>query len=67
MTPPKIEESTPEERRRWIRDTFPCMSNCDICGLCATYHNKDVEDVYQEYILGTRSFEEIAREYRPNH
>lgn len=64
MLPPKIEESTLEERRQWIRKRFPCISSCDLCGLCAMYQNRDVEHVYEDYIKGVRTFEEISREYK---
>lgn len=64
MKVPSIESSTPEERREFIRAEFPCINNCPLCGLCAVFHNKDVEDVYADYIAGTRAFEEITDEYR---
>ena len=64
MNPPAIESSTPQERRDWIRKEFPCISCCENCGLCQVYHGRDVEDVYREYIEGTRTFDEIAKEYR---
>ena len=34
MRPPKIDESTEEERRQFIRNTFKCIADCDMCGLC---------------------------------
>lgn len=51
-------------RREWIRKEFPCISCCENCGLCQVYHGRDVEDVYKDYIEGTRTFDEIAKEYR---
>lgn len=64
MTPPALESSTPMDRREWIRKEFHCISCCENCGLCQVYHGRDVEDVYRDYIEGTRTFEEIAKEYR---
>lgn len=34
MRPPEIKTSTEEERRQYIKDTFPCIADCDMCGLC---------------------------------
>lgn len=31
--PPKVEESTVEERRAYIKEKFPCIADCDMCGL----------------------------------
>ena len=52
------------DRREWICKEFLCISCCENCGLCLVYHGRDVEDVYREYIEGTRTFDEIAKEYR---
>lgn len=30
MRPPKIDESTEEERRQFIRNTFKCIADCDM-------------------------------------
>lgn len=65
MTAPSIEKSTSEERRQFIKSEYPCLNNCRLCGLCAIFHNKDVEDVFADYISGNRTFEEIAEEYKP--
>lgn len=64
MVPLLISNSSSDERREWIRRQFPCIANCEQCGLCAVYHNRDVEEVYADYIKGLKTFEEIAREYR---
>ena len=34
MRPPEIEHSTEEERRQYIKNTFRCIADCDMCGLC---------------------------------
>lgn len=43
---------------------LPCLADCEACGLCKIYHGRDVEDVYADYIAGTRSFEEIREEFQ---
>ena len=64
MTIPEIGSSTREERRRYIREKFPCRADCDNCGLCRIYRGRDLEQVYADYIEGRRSFADIAKEYR---
>lgn len=32
MRPPEIESSTEEERRNYIKETFPCIADCDMWG-----------------------------------
>ena len=61
---PSVGESAPAERRKYIEEHFHCISDCDMCGICAVYHNQDPLLVYQDYIEGTRTFEEITEEYR---
>ena len=34
MRPPEIKNSTEEERRQYIKNTFRCIADCDMCGLC---------------------------------
>ena len=62
--PPKAEESTIEERRTYIKEKFPCIADCDMCGLCKVFHGKDAETAYNDYILGVRSFDEVSAEYK---
>ena len=64
MQAPEIELSTEDERRKYIKDRFPCISDCDMCGLCKVFHGKDPEMVYNDYILGRRSFEEVSGDYK---
>ena len=61
---PDVSNSTREEREQYIRERFKCISDCDSCGICAMYKNKDPMVVYKEYIDGTRSFMDITAEYR---
>lgn len=34
MIPPKIEESTKEERRAFVIDAWKCLHDCELCGKC---------------------------------
>ena len=38
---PSVGESAPAERRKYIEEHFRCISDCDMCGICAVYHNQD--------------------------
>ena len=64
MNAPDIQASSEEERRAYIKDRFPCISDCDMCGLCAVFHGKDPEVAYRDYILGVRSFEDVSADYK---
>ena len=41
MRAPEITSSTEEERRQYIKDTFKCIVDCDMCGLCTVFKGKD--------------------------
>lgn len=61
---PDITSSTQEERRRYIKERFPCIADCDMCGLCRVFRGKDAETAYKEYIDGEKSFLEVSAYYR---
>ena len=61
---PEITTSTKEERRLYIKERFPCIADCDMCGLCKVFRGKDAETAYKEYIDGERSFLEVSADYR---
>ena len=63
-TAPEINESTIEERRAYIKNRYPCISDCDMCGLCKAFHGKDPENAYDDYIKGRRTFMEVSADYR---
>ena len=63
-TAPDIKESTIEERREYIKNRYPCISDCDMCGLCKIFHAKDPENAYDDYIKGIRSFEDVSALYK---
>ncbi len=61
---PEIINSTTEERRAYIKERFPCIADCDMCGLCKVFHGKDAETAYADYINGNRSFTEVSDDYK---
>ncbi len=61
---PEIQESTSEERRAYIKERFPCIADCDMCGLCKVFRGKDAETAYADYINGNRSFAEVSTDYK---
>ena len=61
---PDINESTIEERREYIKNRYPCISDCDMCGLCKVFHGKDPENAYDDYIKGKRSFVDVSADYK---
>ena len=60
---PDITNSTVEERRLYIKERFPCIADCDMCGLCKVFHGKDAETAYDDYINGLRSFMDVSEDY----
>jgi len=61
---PKISESTLEERRAYIKKRYPCIADCDMCGLCKVFRGMDAEHAYADYITGKRSFLDVAADYK---
>ncbi len=61
---PEIKDSTSEERRAYIKERYPCIADCDMCGLCKVFRGKDPELAFKEYIEGDRSFAEVSEDYR---
>lgn len=64
MRPPEIEKSSEEERRQFIKETFPCIADCDMCGLCTIFRGKDPEVAYADYIAGKRDYLSVSADYR---
>ena len=56
--------SKEEERRQYIKNTFRCIADCDMCGLCTVFHGKDPELAYEDYISGKRDYLEVSKDYR---
>ena len=63
-TAPDLEQSTMEERREYIKNWYPCISDCDMCGLCKVFRGKDPENAYDDYIKGKRSFVDVSADYK---
>jgi hypothetical protein len=61
---PEITTSTIEERRAYIKERFPCIADCDMCGLCKVFRGKDAETAYADYISGNRPFTEVSADYK---
>lgn len=64
MRAPEIETSTETERRQYIKNAFQCIADCEMCGLCTVFREKDPELAYADYISGKRSYLEVSQEYR---
>ena len=64
MIAPDIRDSSEEDRRKYINDRYPCISDCDMCVLCKVFRGKDPEVAYNDYIVGRRSFEEVSEDYK---
>lgn len=61
---PEIKNSTVEERREFIKKKYPCIANCDMCGLCKVFRGRDAEHAFEDYIAGERSFMDVSADYR---
>ena len=61
---PDIAFSTVEERREYIRKRYPCIADCDMCGLCKVFHGHDAEYAFEDYISGKRQFMDVAADYK---
>ena len=71
ITPPDIANSTIEERRAFIKAKFPCIADCDMCGLCKVFRGQDAEHAYGDYIhaygdyiAGKRSYMDVSADYK---
>lgn len=66
MTPPNIENSTPEERRAFVLEAWKCLHDCEACGKCRMLKGKDPETLYTDYIEGKRSYIDVTLSIRNN-
>lgn len=66
MIPPRIEQSTREERRAFVLDAWKCLHDCESCGKCRVLRGKGAEILYADYIEGRRAYMEITMEIRNN-
>lgn len=65
--PPKINESTKEERRAYTLEAWRCLNDCESCGKCRILRGRDVETLYNDYIEGIREYIDITLEIRNNY
>lgn len=61
---PGIEQTTREERLAYVRRRYPCISDCDQCGLCKLFHGRDAETALEDYIEGRRELAAVMMDYR---
>lgn len=61
---PDIRNSTRDERLAYVQSRFVCIANCDLCGICASFHGRRAEEVLADYIEGRRSYIDCLREAR---
>lgn len=61
---PEIKNSTVEERREFIKKKYPCIADCDMCGLCKVFRGRDAEHAFEDYIAGKRSFMDVSADYK---
>lgn len=61
---PSITSSTREERLEFIRKRYPCIADCDACGLCKLFHGQDAEHALADYIDGNDELPQVLMRYR---
>ena len=61
---PDIANSTVEERREFIKAKYPCIADCDMCGLCKVFRGNNAEHAYADYIDGKRSFVDVSADFK---
>ena len=64
MTPPKIEDSTREERLAYVAEAWKCLNDCEACGKCRILKGRDAESLYADYINGVRQYMDITLDIR---
>lgn len=64
MIPPKIENSTEDERRAYVLDAWKCLHDCELCGKCRILKGRDPETIYSDYIEGKRTYMDVTLEVR---
>lgn len=46
-----------------MKNTFKCIADCDMCGLCTVFKGKDPELAYDDYICGRRENMDVSDDY----
>ena len=49
-----------------MKNTFKCIADCDMCGLCTVFKGKDPELAYDDYICGRREYMDVSDDYKQN-
>ncbi len=64
MTPPNIQQSTKEDRRKYVLEAWKCLHDCEACGKCRILKGKDAESLYSDYIEGKLTYMDITLDIR---
>lgn len=56
---PSIGSSTRDERLAYVQGCYACITNCDACGDCATFHGLSVELAPADFIEGRAELPEV--------
>lgn len=61
---PKINSSSAENRKAFVSEQWECIHNCTLCGKCHFLMGRDPEELYADYINGSREYIDITKEIR---
>ena len=61
---PSIVDSTREERLAYVQERYTCISDCDLCGICASFGWQNPEDVLADYIDGKDEMRAVLVRFR---
>lgn len=64
MKAPLIQDTTREERLKYVQAEWECMHNCELCGKCHMLHGQEAEVAYADYIEGRHEYMDITFELR---
>ena len=60
-----IKDTTREEREQIIKEALAaCGGSCDFCNGCDNLGGGRIDEIYQQYIDGTKEISEINAEYQ---
>ena len=66
MNAPDVEQSTRQERLRFVQEEWRCLNDCELCGKCRILRGRNAEIVYADYIEGRLSYREVTLKLRDN-
>ncbi len=64
MVAPAASSSTRDERIAFVRKQWQCLNHCPSCGKCYILKGRDAEELFADYINGTREYIDISKEVR---